>query len=94
MGKFKFAVNGRALAMDEAEGSVKILADARTDKILGVHVLGPQGSSLVAEAAMVMEFGGSAEDMCADVSCASDAAGGDEGGGVGGGEAGDSFVED
>jgi dihydrolipoamide dehydrogenase len=63
VGKFRFAVNGRALAMDEPDGLVKILADAATDKILGVHILGPQASALIAEAAAVMEFGGSAEDI-------------------------------
>jgi dihydrolipoamide dehydrogenase len=62
-GKFRFTVNGRALAMDEAEGQVKILAAQGSGKILGVHILGPQGSALIAEAAIVMEFGGSAEDI-------------------------------
>ncbi len=62
-GKFRFAVNGRALCMDETDGFVKIIADAQTDRVLGVHILGPQASVLVAEAAAVMEFGGSSEDI-------------------------------
>ena len=49
--------------MDETEGSVKILADAATDKVLGVHILGARAAEMIAEAVMVMEFGGSAEDI-------------------------------
>jgi dihydrolipoamide dehydrogenase len=63
VGKFPFANNGRARCMDETEGLVKILADARTDRILGVHILGPRASDLIAEAVAVMEFAGSAEDI-------------------------------
>jgi dihydrolipoamide dehydrogenase len=63
VGKFRFAANGRAMCMDETEGYVKILAEAKTDRILGVHILGPQASVLIAEAAAVMEFGGSSEDL-------------------------------
>ena len=55
--------NGRAKAMDEVEGLVKILADAHTDRVLGVHILGARASDMIAEAVAVMEFGGSAEDM-------------------------------
>lgn len=62
-GTFPFLANGRAKAMDESEGSVKILADAKTDKVLGVHIFGPRASDLIAEAVTVMEFGGSAEDI-------------------------------
>jgi dihydrolipoamide dehydrogenase len=62
-GKFQFRANGRALCMDEAEGFVKVIADARTDRVLGVHILGPQASSMIAEAAAVMEFAGTAEDI-------------------------------
>ena len=62
-GKFQFRANGRALCMDEAEGFVKILADAKSDRVLGVHILGPQASSMISEAAAVMEFAGSAEDI-------------------------------
>jgi dihydrolipoamide dehydrogenase len=62
-GKFPFRANGRAKAMDETEGQVKILADATTDKVLGVHILGPRASELIAEVVSVMEFAGSAEDI-------------------------------
>jgi dihydrolipoamide dehydrogenase len=63
VGKFPFLANGRAKAMDETEGLVKILADAKTDRVLGVHILGPRASELIAEAVMVMQFAGSAEDI-------------------------------
>jgi dihydrolipoamide dehydrogenase len=63
VGKFPFAANGRARCMDETEGLVKILADARTDRVLGVHIIGPRASDLIAEAVTVMEFAGSAEDI-------------------------------
>ena len=49
--------------MDETEGLVKILADATTDRVLGVHILGPRASEMIAEAVAVMEFAGSAEDI-------------------------------
>ena len=63
VGKFPFLANGRAKAMDETEGLVKILADAKTDRVLGVHILGPRASEMIAEAVAVMEFAGSAEDI-------------------------------
>jgi dihydrolipoamide dehydrogenase len=63
VGKFPFLANGRAKAMDETEGLVKILAEAITDKVLGVHILGPRASELIAEAVSVMEYSGSAEDI-------------------------------
>lgn len=62
-GKFLFKANGRARAMDETEGFVKIMADSKTDKVLGVHIIGPRASDMIAEAVAVMEFGGSAEDI-------------------------------
>jgi dihydrolipoamide dehydrogenase len=62
-GKFPFLANGRARCMNETEGFVKILADARTDRVLGVHIFGPRASDLIAEAVTVMEFSGSAEDI-------------------------------
>ncbi len=62
-GTFPFMANGRAKAMDESEGMVKILADAKTDKLLGMHIFGPRASDLIAEGATVMEYGGSAEDV-------------------------------
>jgi dihydrolipoamide dehydrogenase len=63
VGKFPFLANGRAKAMDETEGLVKVLADARTDRVLGVHIIGPRASDLIAEAVTTMEFVGSAEDI-------------------------------
>jgi dihydrolipoamide dehydrogenase len=63
VGKFPFSANGRARCLDETEGMVKVLADARSDRLLGIHVLGPRASELIAEAVSVMEFGGSAEDI-------------------------------
>jgi dihydrolipoamide dehydrogenase len=63
VGKFPFMANGRAKAMDETEGLVKILADAKTDEIIGVHIFGPRASEMIPEAVSVMEFGGSAEDI-------------------------------
>ncbi len=66
-GVFPFRANGRALAMDAPDGSVKILADERTDRVLGVHIVGPWASDLIQEAVSVMEFGGSAEDIARTV---------------------------
>ena len=63
VGKFPFIANGRAKAMDETEGMVKILADAKTDRVLGVHIIGPRASDMIAEAVTTMEFAGSAEDI-------------------------------
>jgi len=62
-GKFPFTANGRAKVNRTAEGFVKILADAKTDRILGVHMIGPNVGELIAEACVIMEFGGSAEDL-------------------------------
>ena len=62
-GKSPFLANGRAKAMDETEGVVKLLADAKTDRLLGAHIVGPRASDLIAELVAVMEFGGSAEDV-------------------------------
>lgn len=63
VGKFKFAASGRAKAMGETEGWVKVLACAQTDRLLGVHIVGPRASELIAECVAVMEFHGSAEDL-------------------------------
>ena len=62
-GAFPFAASGRALAANDAVGVVKIVADAETDRILGVHILGPQASELIAQAVIAMEFDASAEDL-------------------------------
>jgi dihydrolipoamide dehydrogenase len=63
VGKFPFLANSRAKATGEAEGFVKILADAYTDQVLGVHIIGPDAGTLIAEAALAMEFSASAEDI-------------------------------
>ncbi len=63
VGKFPFTANGRARAMNETEGFVKILADAATDRVLGCHIIGPEAGTLIAEVAVAMEFGASAEDV-------------------------------
>jgi len=63
IGKFPFMANSRAKAIDEADGFVKILADATTDKVLGVHLIGPHAGELIAEMAIAMEFGASSEDI-------------------------------
>jgi dihydrolipoamide dehydrogenase len=62
-GQFPFAANGRALGMNAPEGFVKVLADATTDEILGVHVVGVGASDMIAEAAVAMEFRASSEDI-------------------------------
>ena len=63
IGKFSFMANSRAKAIDEAEGFVKILADEKTDKILGAHIIGQHAGELIAEIVVGMEFGASAEDI-------------------------------
>jgi dihydrolipoamide dehydrogenase len=63
VGKFPFAANGRARCLDETDGMVKIIADRQTDRVLGVHILGPRASDMIAEAVNVIEFAGSAEDI-------------------------------
>ena len=63
IGKFPFLANSRAKVNNEAEGFVKILADSSTDKILGVHIIGPHCGDMIAEMALAMEFGASAEDV-------------------------------
>ncbi|MBL0226196.1 MAG: dihydrolipoyl dehydrogenase [Geobacteraceae bacterium] len=62
-GRFNFAALGRARCMDEAEGFVKILAHLESDRVLGVHIVGPRASDLIAEAVAVMSFGGTARDI-------------------------------
>ncbi|MBB4005049.1 dihydrolipoyl dehydrogenase [Aurantimonas endophytica] len=63
VGKFPFMANGRARAMLKTDGFVKFLVDPRTDKVLGCHILGAGAGDLIAEAALLIEFGGSAEDL-------------------------------
>ena len=63
VGKFPFMANARAKAVGSTEGFVKIIADAKTDKILGAHIIGPGAGELIQEVALAMEFGGSSEDI-------------------------------
>ncbi len=62
-GKFPFTANGRAKVNHQTDGFVKILADAKTDRVLGVHIVGADAGNMIAEAAVAMEFGGAAEDI-------------------------------
>ena len=63
VGKFPFLANSRAKVNNETEGFVKILADSKTDKVLGVHIIGPHCGDMIAEMALAMEFGASSEDI-------------------------------
>jgi dihydrolipoamide dehydrogenase len=62
-GKFPFTANGRAKVNRQTDGFVKVLADSITDRVLGVHIVGPDAGNMIGEAAVLMEFGGSAEDL-------------------------------
>ncbi len=62
-GSFPFSANGRAKALGSTDGMVKVLADAKSDRILGVHIVGPRAADMIAEAVVAMEFGGSSEDL-------------------------------
>jgi dihydrolipoamide dehydrogenase len=63
VGKFPFTANGRAKVNRTTDGFVKVLADATTDRVLGVHIIGPHAGEMIGEASVLMEFGGSAEDL-------------------------------
>ena len=63
IGKFSFMANSRAKAIDDTDGFVKILADEKTDKVLGAHLIGPHAGELIGEIGIAMEFGGSSEDI-------------------------------
>ncbi len=63
IGKFPFGANGRAVSMMETEGFVKIIADAKTHVVLGVHIVGPEASNLISEAALAIEMGARLEDI-------------------------------
>jgi dihydrolipoamide dehydrogenase len=63
VGKFPFTANGRARAMRKSDGLVKVLADASTDRVLGVHIIAAGAGEMIHEAAVLMEFGGSSEDL-------------------------------
>ena len=62
-GKFPFTANARSRAIRHTEGFVKFLADAATDRVLGCHIIGPHAGDLIAEVTVLMEFGGSSEDL-------------------------------
>jgi dihydrolipoamide dehydrogenase len=63
VGSFPFAASGRAMSLMETEGFVKIVADAKTDEVLGVHMVGPEVTELIAEAALAIEMGATSEDL-------------------------------
>jgi dihydrolipoamide dehydrogenase len=67
VGLFPFLANGRALAMEERDGQVKLIADANTDRLIGAHIVGPRASDLIAELAFAMEMGASSEDVARSV---------------------------
>ena len=92
VGKFPFSANARARANLATEGFVKILADAKTDRVLGVHILGPDAETMIAEAAMAMEFGASSEDIARTCHAHPTLVRGDEGGGARGRQARDQLL--
>ena len=63
VGKFPFVANSRAKVNNETEGFIKIIADEKSDKVLGAHMIGPQVGTMIAEVALAMEFGASSEDI-------------------------------
>jgi dihydrolipoamide dehydrogenase len=63
VGKFPMAANGRAKSIDDTDGMVKVVADAKTDKLLGVQILAPHASDMIAECVVAIEFGSSSEDL-------------------------------
>ena len=63
MGKFAFVANSRARSVDDTEGMVKFIADKKTDKILGAHIMGPNAGELIHECVLAMEYGASTEDI-------------------------------
>ena len=67
VGKFPFAASGRAMAANDTQGFVKLIADAKTDRILGCHIIGGNASELIAQAVIAMEFGSTAEDLALTV---------------------------
>ena len=80
IGKFPLAANGRAVGMGEPEGSVKVIGDRRTDRLLGVHILAPHASDMIGEAVVAFEFASSVEDLARCFPRPPDAARGDQGG--------------
>ncbi|MGC4006081.1 MAG: hypothetical protein QM811_24370 [Pirellulales bacterium] len=62
-GTFPFRANARAMTINDTTGKIKVLADAKTDRVLGVHIIGPRAGDSIAEAAAAMSFGASSEDI-------------------------------
>ena len=62
-GMFSYAANGRAIAANDTDGMVKIIADKATDRVRGIHIIGSQASELIAQGVIAMEFGATAEDL-------------------------------
>ena len=93
VGKFPFTANGRARAMGDTDGFVKILADAKTDRVLGAHILGPDAGTLIAEISLAIEFGASAEDVARDLPRPPDAERGGEGSRAGRGRPGAAHLD-
>ncbi len=91
-GKFPFTANGRAKVNKTTDGFVKVLADAETDRVLGVHIIGPHAGEMIAEAAVLMEFGGSAEDLARTCHAHPTLDGSGEGSGPRGGQAGHTYL--
>ena len=67
IGKFPFGANGRAVSMQEAEGFVKMIADAKTHIVLGIHIVGPEASNLISEAVLAIEMGARLEDIALSI---------------------------
>ena len=92
VGKFPFTANGRARAMGETDGFVKMLADKATDRVLGAHIIGPDAGTLIAELATAIEFGASAEDVARTCHAHPTLERGGEGSRAGGRRAGDAYL--
>ena len=92
VGKFPFTANGRARAMGDTDGFVKILADKTTDRLLGAHIIGPDAGTLIAELTTAMEFGASAEDVARTCHAHPTPERGGEGSGAGGRRAGVAYL--
>jgi dihydrolipoamide dehydrogenase len=92
VGKFPFTANGRSKVNQTTDGFVKILADAKTDRVLGVHIIGREAGEMIHEAAVLMEFGGSAEDLARTLPRAPHPLGSHQGSGACGWQAGDPYV--
>ena len=92
VGKFPFTANGRAKVNQQTDGFVKILADAKTDRVLGVHIIGADAGNMIAEAAVAMEFGAAAEDIARTCHAHPTLARGGEGSRPGGRQARDPYV--